>query len=76
MARGSARIALIERPIDESIEKHGGSARRNHANENERECSERRQTVRCHDERSERKRQGKNCVRETDQLKKARERIR
>src|ERR1700736_156327 len=75
MSRSSPRITLIERPIDEPIEKHRGGACADHAKEHEKQCSSRRQAIRRHNECAQGKRQRKNRVRETDQLQKTTERI-
>ena len=39
VTRSRARIPLIERPIDQTIEKHGGRARAHHADEHEQQYS-------------------------------------
>jgi hypothetical protein len=36
---GGTRIALVKRPIDQSIEKHGGGARQNHADHHQQQNS-------------------------------------
>jgi len=75
MPRCCARIALIKRPIDESIEEHRRGARTDHANEHQKQCSSRRQAVRGHNKRAKSKWQRKNRVRETNQSQKTTERI-
>lgn len=75
MSRSSPRIPLIERPIDESIEKHCRGPRADHANKHEKQCSSRREAVRRHHKRTQGKRQRKNRVRETDQPQKATDRV-
>ena len=75
MSRSSSRIALIERPIDESIEKHRGGPCADHAGEHEKQCSSRGQAIRRDNERAQGKRQRENCVRETNQPKKPRDDI-
>src|SRR4030088_2438465 len=75
MSRSSSRIALIERPIDESIEKHRGGTCADHAGEHEKQCSSRGQAIRRDNEGAQGKRQRKNCVRETNHPQKTTERI-
>ena len=72
MPRSRAGIALIERPVNQSVEEHGCSAREHHADDNQNQNSQRRPAVRGNNERAERKRQRENCVRKTNQLQKPR----
>ena len=74
MAGSGARIPLIERPIDEAVEQHGGRAREDHAEQNQKQHAERRQTVRCYHQRPEREGEGEDCVRESNQMQESNER--
>jgi hypothetical protein len=67
VTRSRARIALIKRPINQSIEKHCCRACENHARDDQQKRAQRRKTIRGHDERAESKRERKNCVRKTNQ---------
>ncbi len=62
MTRSRARIALIERPVNQSVEKHRCSAREDHADDNQTQDSQRRPAVRSHNERPQSKRQREDCV--------------
>src|SRR5437867_4884270 len=70
MTRSSTRVALIERPINQPVEKHRRSARKHHANNHQEQNSPRGPPVRSHDQCPESKGQCKNRVRKTDQPKK------
>src|SRR5439155_3789296 len=72
--RSRARIALIERPINQSIEKHRRRAREYHAHNNQQKRAQGREAIRGHDQRTQRKRQRKDCVRKTNQPEKSRHR--
>jgi hypothetical protein len=74
MTRSRARIALIERPINQSIEKHCCGAREHHAKHNEQKRAQRRQTICGYDERAQGERERKNCMRKPNQPKKSRRR--
>ena len=52
MARRSARIALVERPIDKPIEKHRRGAREDHADQDEQQNARGRMTIGRDDERT------------------------
>lgn len=72
MPRSRPGIALIQRPVNQPVEKHGCSPREDHADDNQREGSHRRPTVRSHNQRAERKRQSENRVRKTNQSQESR----
>ena len=71
MSRRGTRVALIKRPINDSIEKHGSRARGYHANDHQRKNSQGWPAVRRHYERCERERKCENRMRETNQPKKS-----
>jgi len=71
MPRCCARISLVERPIDNAIEEHGGGAGENHARDHKQKNPPRRRAIRCDDERAEREWQRENGVREPDEPEKA-----
>ena len=75
MASSGARVALIERPINDAIEEHRCRSRKNHAKYNEQQNARRRMSVRGDDKRAERERQGEDRVRKANQLQKACDRI-
>ena len=56
MASGGARVALIERPINDAIEEHRCRSRKNHAKNNQQQNAQRRTSVRGNDKRAESKR--------------------
>ena len=67
MAVGRPRVPLIKGPINPTIEKHGRGAGANHANENEKERTQRRQSVRSDNESAEHERKSKNRMGKSDQ---------
>lgn len=71
MSRSGAWIALIKRPVNQSIEEHGGRARADHAYEHEEQKAGRWSSVGCNDERTERERECKNRMRKTNEAEKA-----
>ena len=71
MPRSRARIALIQRPVNDSIEKHGGGAREYHADDHQQKNSRRRPAVRRHDQRGKSKGERENRMRKTNQPKKS-----
>ena len=71
MPRSRARIALIKRPVNDPIEKHGGGAREYHADDHQQKNSRRRPAVRRHDQRSKSKGERENRMRKTNQPKKS-----
>src|SRR5947208_3210413 len=72
MTRSCSRIALIERPINEPIEKHRCRAGKYHTNNHQEQNSPRGPAVCCHNQRAKRKRQRKDRVRKTNQPQKSR----
>src|SRR5438874_5167789 len=74
MTRSCSRIALIERPINEPIEKHRCRAGKYHTNNHQEQNSPRGPAVCCHNQRAKRKRQRKDRVRKTNQLQKTTDR--
>jgi hypothetical protein len=74
VTRSRARIALIKRPINQSIEKHRRGAREYHAHNNEQKRAQGREAIRGHDQRAESKWKCKNCVGKTNQAEKSRHR--
>ena len=72
MTSGRARIALVERPICQPVEQHRCGAREDHAGENKQERAQRWTAISRHEERAQGERQGKDRVRKSDQLEKAR----
>src|SRR5256886_12250134 len=73
MPRSRAGIALIQRPVNQSIKKHRCGTREHHADDNQNKNSQRRPAVRGHNESPESKWQRKNCVGKTNQSQKTRE---
>src|SRR5918996_444860 len=69
-----ARVALIERPINQSIEKHRCGPGQYHADDNQQKRAQGRKTIGGHDQRSESKWKRKNSVGKTNQPKKSRHR--
>ena len=74
MPRSRAGIALIQRPVNQSVKKHRRGAREHHTDDNQNKNSQRRPAVRGNNERAQRKRKRKNCVRKTNQSQKTRHR--
>src|SRR4029453_9469559 len=74
MPRSSARIPLVQRPVNQSIKKHRCGTREHHADDNQNKNSQRRPAIRGNNERAQRKRQCKNCMRKTNQSQKTRHR--
>src|SRR5436309_7093238 len=74
MTRSCSRIALIERPINEPIEKHRCRAGKYHTNNHQEQNSPRGPAVCCHNQRAKRKRQRKDRVRKTNQPQKTTDR--
>src|SRR5438094_5437044 len=72
MTRSSTRVSLIERPIDQPVEKHRCRAAKHHADEHQHQDSQRRPPVRRHHQRTKSKWQGENRVRKTNQSEKSR----
>src|SRR5205085_7841904 len=72
MTRSCSRIALIERPINEPIEKHRCRAGKYHTNNHQEQNSPRGPAVCCHNQRSKRKWQRKDRMRKTNQPQKPR----
>ncbi len=70
MPRSRAGIALVQRPVNESIKKHRCGTREHHAHDNQNQNSQRRPAVCGHNERPESKWQRKNRVRKTNQSQK------
>jgi hypothetical protein len=68
---GRPWIALIKRPINDPVEKHGSGSRKYHADDHEQKNSRRRQPVRRHDERCKSKGKRKNRMRKTNEPKKS-----
>jgi hypothetical protein len=69
-------IFLIQRPIGQPIEKHGGGACQDHAGKDKKRCPQRWVSI-CRDQkRPQGKGKSEDRVRKTDQLKKARDDIR
>src|SRR5438874_11371904 len=71
VSRGRARVALIKRPVNEPVEKHGRRAREHHADNHQQKNSQRWPAVRRHDQRSKSKGERENRVRKTNQPKKS-----
>src|SRR5438874_11572982 len=72
MTRSSTRISLIERPVNQPIEKHRCSAREYHTENNQAHDSQRRPAICRHHQRAQSKRQREDRVRETNQPEKSR----
>jgi len=62
MARSGAWVSLIERPINQSVEKHRRGPCENHADDNQQKRAQRWEAIRGHDQRAESKWERKNCV--------------
>src|SRR6266550_3748766 len=74
MTRSSTRVSLIERPVDQPIEKHRCGTREYHTKNNQAHDSQRRPAI-CRDhQRAQSKWKRKNRVRKTDQPQKSRHR--
>jgi len=71
VTRGGARIALIERPIDQAIEEHRCRPREDHANHDQRQRTQRGPAIRGYDKRAEGKWERKNRVGKTNQPEKS-----
>ena len=71
VSRGRARIALIKRPVNDPVEKHGCRAREYHADDHQQKNSQRWPAVRGHDQRSKSKGERENRMRKTNQPKKS-----
>src|SRR6476620_9274179 len=71
MARSRSRIALIKRPVNDPVEKHGCRAREYHADDHQQKNSRRRPAVRRHDQRGKSKGERENRMRKTNQPKKS-----
>src|SRR4051812_30312125 len=63
-------VALIDLPIDQAIEEHRRGPRQHHAHDDESKDAKGRATVCGYQQRSERKGQGKDRVRETNEAEK------
>src|SRR5438445_8029750 len=72
MTRSSTRVSLIERPIDQPVEKHRCRAAKHHADEHQHQNSQRRPSVRRHHQCTKSKWQGENRVRKANQSEKSR----
>src|SRR5262249_53517436 len=67
MPRSSTQVSLIERPINQPVEKHRRRPRKYHANDDEEKSPQRRPAIGGDDERAQSKRQRKNRVRKANQ---------
>ena len=67
MTRRGAGVALIERPIDEAIEKHRRCPREDHAGKHKEQRPHRRPAIRSHYKCAKGKWEGKNRVGKTNQ---------
>src|SRR5579884_986600 len=70
MPIGRAGIALVERPVCQAIEKHGRGARKDHAEDHQRQHTYRWKTVRRRHQRAQRERQRKDGMGKTNQTQK------
>ena len=66
---------MVDRPIDEAVEKHGRRAGQNHADQHKNEDPRRRPAMSRDEERAEREREREDRVRKTDQTQEARKSI-
>ncbi|MEY2542194.1 MAG: hypothetical protein QOI22_1796 [Verrucomicrobiota bacterium] len=71
MPRSGAWIPLIKRPVNQSVEKHGGRARQNHADKDQKQKAARWSAVCRYDERAERERECKDRMRKANEPEKA-----
>src|SRR6476620_7991103 len=72
MSLSRARIPLVDRPVHNAVKEHGRRAGKNHAGQHKTEQPGRRAALRCDQERAERERECKDCVRKTDQTQETR----
>src|SRR6266403_4209527 len=71
MPSSGPRIFLIDGPVDQAVEEHGGSSRQQHAEQHENQDAWSWPAVCRHEESAESKRKRENRVRETDQAQEA-----
>src|SRR5512132_4040014 len=71
MSRGSARVALIQRPVNKPVEKHGCRACEYHTDDHQQKNPRRWPAVRRHDQRSKSKGERENRMRKTNQPQKS-----
>ena len=71
VSRGRTRVALIKRPVNDPVEKHGCRAREHHADDHQQKNSRRGPAVRSYDQRSKSKREREDRMRKTNQPKKS-----